>query len=64
VVVKNGYQFPSQLAQAGSSYMALTPGGTDLDFGRLEFCRVWRPVYPLDQDFEADLTARILTTKD
>ncbi|MDF2444585.1 MAG: hypothetical protein JWR01_2788, partial [Subtercola sp.] len=51
VVVKNGYQFPSQLAVAGSSFMALTPGGTDLDFDRLAFEKVWRPIHPLDRDF-------------
>ncbi|WJL96755.1 M81 family metallopeptidase [Microbacterium sp. ET2] len=55
VVVKNGYQFPSQLAAAGSSFMAITPGGTDLDMSRLRFQNVWRPVFPLDAEFAADL---------
>jgi microcystin degradation protein MlrC len=62
VVVKNGYQFPSQLAVAKSSFMALTPGGTDLVVDRLEFTKVWRPIFPLDQDFDADLTPALLPT--
>jgi microcystin degradation protein MlrC len=60
VVVKNGYQFPSQLAAAGSSFMAITPGGTDLDFQRLQFTNVWRPIFPLDEDFTPDLSATIV----
>jgi len=60
VVVKNGYQFPSQLAHAGSSFMALTPGGTDLDFDRLPIARWSRPMFPLDRAFSPDLTPVIL----
>jgi microcystin degradation protein MlrC len=60
VVVKVGYLFPGQVDEAKSWYMAITPGGTDLDFERLRFDRVWRPIYPLDTDFEADLTAEVL----
>jgi microcystin degradation protein MlrC len=60
VVVKNGYQFPSQLAAAGSSFMAITPGGTDLDMDRLAFEQVWRPIYPLDRDTVADLEPVII----
>jgi len=60
VVVKNGYLFPSQAKRATSSFMALTPGGTDLDLGRLGFRRLARPVFPLDRDFEADLTPVLL----
>lgn len=60
VVVKNGYQFPSQLDAAGSSFLAVTPGGTDLDFGRLGFRNVSRPVYPLDRQFTADLRPLVL----
>lgn len=56
VVVKNGYQFPSQQALAGSSFLALTPGGTDLDFTRLPYRRRLRPMFPLDDDFDVDLT--------
>jgi microcystin degradation protein MlrC len=60
VVVKNGYLFPGQQDEAASWFMAITPGGTDLDFERLHFERVWRPIYPLDKQFEADLTPIIL----
>ena len=60
VVVKNGYLFPGQADEAGSWFMAITPGGTDLDFDRLQFERVWRPIYPLDTAFEADLTPAVL----
>jgi microcystin degradation protein MlrC len=55
VVVKNGYLFPNQRAMAGSEFLAMTPGGTDLDFDRLEFTRLWRPTFPMDRDFEAEL---------
>jgi microcystin degradation protein MlrC len=63
VVVKNGYLFPNQRAMAGAEFMALTPGGTDLDFDRLEFEKVWRPMFPLDRDFDADLTPRVLPAR-
>ncbi len=60
VVVKNGYLFPSQVAAAGSHFMALTPGGTDLDFDRLEFTRRARPLFPFERDFSPSLAAEIL----
>ncbi len=60
VVVKNGYLFPSQEARAQSSFMAVTPGGTDLDPARLAFQRLQRPIVPLDHGFAADLTPAIL----
>lgn len=56
VVVKNGYLFPGQAARSRSAFMAITPGGTDLDFDRLEFTRATRPMFPFDRDFEPDLT--------
>jgi microcystin degradation protein MlrC len=60
VVVKNGYLFPGQAALATSAFMAITPGGTDLDFGRLRFDRWSRPMFPLDRDFAPDLTPVVL----
>jgi microcystin degradation protein MlrC len=60
VVVKNGYLFPDQQNRAGSWFMALTPGGTDVTIERLDFARVDRPIYPLDDDFEPDLTPVVL----
>lgn len=62
VVVKNGYQFPSQVRLAGTSFLALTPGGTDLDPQRIQASRLTRPIYPVDHDFEADLTPELLST--
>jgi microcystin degradation protein MlrC len=63
VVVKIGYLFPGQIEAAGSWFMAITPGGSDLDPERLDFQRVWRPIFPLDTDFEADLTPVLLAPR-
>ena len=60
VVVKNGYLFPGQAAVAGSEFMAITPGGTDLDPDRARLHRITRPLFPLDRDFRPDLSARLL----
>lgn len=60
VVVKNGYQFPSQVAGAGTSFLAITPGGTDLDLSRLTVSNWRRPVFPLDPDATAELAAVVL----
>ncbi|MDF2444318.1 MAG: hypothetical protein JWR01_2521 [Subtercola sp.] len=60
IVVKNGYLFPNQVETSRSAFMAFTPGGTDLDFDRLAFEKVWRPIFPLDRDFEADLEPHLL----
>jgi microcystin degradation protein MlrC len=60
VVVKNGYPFPSQVAAASSSFLALTPGGTDLVTERLDFRSAARPLYPLDTAFDPDLAARVI----
>jgi microcystin degradation protein MlrC len=60
VVVKIGYLFPGQDTLADPWFMAITPGGTDLDVDRLGFRHVDRPMYPLDRDFEPDLTPVLL----
>jgi microcystin degradation protein MlrC len=60
VVVKNGYLFPGQVEAAGDEFMALTPGGTDLDFDRLPLPNWSRPMFPLDRDFTPDLSAVLL----
>jgi microcystin degradation protein MlrC len=52
VVVKQGYLFPELRTIAARSILALTPGFTDLDLGRLPFRRVQRPIYPLDANFD------------
>lgn len=59
VVVKNGYLFPSQRPYAAAHFMAITPGGTDLDFSRVPIRNWRRPVFPLDRDFEPELRARL-----
>jgi microcystin degradation protein MlrC len=51
VVVKNGYLFETQIAAAGSIFMAITPGGTDLDFDRLAFTRRAVPMFPWERSF-------------
>ena len=63
VVVKIGYLFPGQIEAAATWFMAITPGGTDLDPERLNFQRVWRPIWPLDTEFEADLTPIMLAAR-
>lgn len=60
VVVKNGYLFTGQAQDAASSFMALTPGGTDLDYDRLDHRRANRPLWPLDESFEPDLEPVVL----
>ncbi len=60
VVVKNGYLFPSQADDAGAAFMALTPGGTDLEHDRLEYHRLSRPLYPWDNPGDPDLRAEIV----
>jgi hypothetical protein len=46
VVVKNGYLFLDQAQHAGSWFLAVTPGGTDLDLSRLSFSQLEFPVFP------------------
>jgi microcystin degradation protein MlrC len=62
VVLKNGYLFTGQAATAASSFMALTPGGTDLDESRLAYHRAARPLHPFDTGFDPDLEPVVLTT--
>lgn len=60
VVVKNGYLFPGQKAQAGSSFIASTPGGTPLNFTQLEYQRIKRPMFPFNRDFDAPVAVEVL----
>lgn len=62
VVVKNGYMFPSQANVAGEFFMAITPGGTDLEPERLDYSAIERPLYPWDNKIEASLTPEIVAT--
>jgi microcystin degradation protein MlrC len=50
VVVKQGYLAPDLRARCATTYMALSPGFTDLRLTELPYREVRRPVYPLDAD--------------
>jgi len=61
VVVKIGYLVPELYNMRGDWVMALTPGGVDQDLERLEYKRIKRPMFPLDNDMEQpDLKARLI----
>ncbi len=51
VFVKIGYLVPELFAIQKDWLMALTPGGVDQDLKRLEYKRIQRPMFPID-DFE------------
>jgi microcystin degradation protein MlrC len=60
VVVKNGYLFPTQADAAGSWFMALTPGATDLLYDRrLTYVHRRRPMFPFEQDATSDLAGTL-----
>ncbi|MEO2099674.1 MAG: MlrC C-terminal domain-containing protein, partial [Flavobacteriaceae bacterium] len=52
LVVKIGYLVPELYNMRGDWIMALTPGGVDQDLERLNYKRIKRPMFPLDQDME------------
>ncbi|GLY93771.1 M81 family metallopeptidase [Actinoplanes sp. NBRC 103695] len=56
VTVKIGYLEPELFEAAGNWMLALTPGGVDQHLARLPYTKVERPFFPLDRDFDADLT--------
>ena len=51
VVVKLGYLFPELRDAAPREILALSPGYSDLDFTRLPYRYVTRPIFPLDKAF-------------
>jgi microcystin degradation protein MlrC len=51
VVVKLGYLMAPLRAIAPREILALTPGYADMDFTRLPYRQVTRPIYPLDTGF-------------
>ena len=51
VVVKLGYLMPELRDAAPREILALTQGYSDLDFTRLPYRYVTRPIFPLDDDF-------------
>lgn len=65
LVVKIGYLVPELYDMRGDWIMALTPGGVDQDLMRLDYERINRPMYPLDEDMEdPDLSARFIPSSD
>jgi microcystin degradation protein MlrC len=65
LVVKIGYLVPELYEMRADWIMALTPGGVDQDLERLEYRRVERPMFPLDEEMEdPDLTARMVPLSD
>lgn len=65
VVVKIGYLVPELYDMRADWIMALTPGGVDQDLHRLEYERINRPMFPLDEGMEdPDLSARLIPASD
>lgn len=65
VVVKIGYLVPELYDMRADWIMALTPGGVDQDLQRLEYERINRPMFPLDEfEEEPDLSARLIPASD
>ncbi len=65
VVVKIGYLVPELYDMRADWVMALTPGGVDQDLERLDYKRIKRPMFPLDEDMEdPDLSARLIPLSD
>ena len=52
VVIKLGYLMAPIRAIAPREILALTPGYADMDFTRLPYRQVTRPIYPLDTKFD------------
>ena len=61
IIVKIGYLVPELYNINKGWTMALTPGGVDQDLDRLDYKRIKRPMFPLD-DFEnkPDLSAKLI----
>ena len=59
LVVKIGYLVPELYDMRGDWIMALTPGGVDQDLERLDYKRIKRPMFPLDEEMaDPDLSVR------
>src|SRR5699024_1325552 len=52
VVVKIGYLVPELYEMQAGWIMALTPGGVDQNLERLNYERIRRPMFPLDEDMD------------
>jgi microcystin degradation protein MlrC len=65
LVVKIGYLVPELYDMREGWIMALTPGGVDQDLERLDYQRIERPMFPLDEDMpDPDLSARLIPSSD
>lgn len=58
VIVKIGYLVPELFDAQADWLMALTPGGVDQDLERLPYKRISRPMFPLEKEFEVDLSVK------
>ncbi len=65
LIVKQGYLVKELYDMRGDWLMALTPGGVDQDLKRLDYYRIRRPMYPLN-DFkkEPNLKAKFIHLAD
>ena len=65
LVVKIGYLVPELYDLRGGWIMALTPGGVDQNLERLDYKRIKRPMFPLDEEFpDLDLSAQLIPPSD
>ena len=65
IVVKIGYLVPELYNINKGWIMALTPGGVDQNIERLDYKRIKRPMFPLDEfDSEPDLSAVFIPKSD
>jgi len=61
LVVKIGYLVPELYDMRGDWIMALTPGGVDQDLERLDYKRILRPIFPLDENMkQPDLSTQLM----
>jgi microcystin degradation protein MlrC len=65
IVVKIGYLVPELYNIKKGWIMALTPGGVDQNIERLDYKRIKRPMFPMDEfDSEPDLSAVFIPKSD
>jgi microcystin degradation protein MlrC len=65
IVVKIGYLVPELYDIRKGWLLALTPGGVDQDLHRLDYKRIKRPMFPLDEfSSEPDLSARFISSSE
>ena len=63
IIVKIGYLVPELFNIRKGWTMALTPGGVDQDLSRLDYKRIKRPMFPLDNfENKPDLSSKLVET--